>query len=137
MAFGLLTTKWRIFRSNLSFATDRNSQIIRVAMKLHNFVINYDKLKLGRDVGMEFDDLDRFGVEPLADGPKGNRGYLPSENSLSKKEKEDYRRVMAEGGVTVREEEEVGVSDRRDHILEQLRERGMERPLRNKVRNPD
>ena len=25
MAFGLLTTKWRIFRTNLSFATNRNS----------------------------------------------------------------------------------------------------------------
>ena len=131
MAFGLLTTKWRIFRSNLLFATDRNSQIIQVAMKLHNYVINYDKLKLERDMGMEFDNLERFGVKPLADGPGGNHGFLPLEESLSEREKEAYRKCMKDGGVTMKENdgEEVGVSDPRDLILEQLRERGMDRPL--------
>jgi hypothetical protein len=30
MAFGLLTTKWRVLRSILNFATRKNAQIIRI-----------------------------------------------------------------------------------------------------------
>ena len=98
IAFGLLTIKWRIFCTKLLFATDRNSQIIQVAMKLYNYVINYDKLKLGRDMGMDFDDLERFGVEPLVDGPEGNSGFLLLEETLSEREKKAYRKSMEEGG---------------------------------------
>jgi hypothetical protein len=36
MAFGRLTTKWRILRSTLNFSTAKNAQIIRVCTKLHN-----------------------------------------------------------------------------------------------------
>lgn len=44
MTFGLLTTKWCIFRKDLPHenGTQKNCQIIRVAMKLHNYVINAD-----------------------------------------------------------------------------------------------
>ena len=38
MAFGRLTTKWRIFRSDLNCSTKKNCQIVRVGIKLHNYV---------------------------------------------------------------------------------------------------
>ena len=40
MAFGRMTTKWRILRWNLENGTRRNSRIIRVYATLHNYVIN-------------------------------------------------------------------------------------------------
>lgn len=40
MAFGRLTTKWRIFRRCLENGTRKNSRICRVAAALHNYVIN-------------------------------------------------------------------------------------------------
>ena len=78
MAFGRLTTKWRIFRSDLNCSTKKNCQIIRVGIKLHNYVINADNLNLLRFNCNNFNDL---GVEPLVDGPPGNRGYFPTEPS--------------------------------------------------------
>ena len=90
-------------------------------------------------MGVEFDDLERFGVDPLADGPKGNHGFFKFEESLSEREKEAYRKSMEDRGVPMKENggDEVGVSDRRDLILERLQERGMERPLHNKIHNQD
>ena len=44
MTFGRLTTKWRIFRKDLCHenGTIKNCKIVRVAMKLHNYVIDSD-----------------------------------------------------------------------------------------------
>ena len=39
MTFGQLTTKWRIFRSNLNYLTQKNGQIMYMGAKLHNYVI--------------------------------------------------------------------------------------------------
>lgn len=39
MAFGRLTTKWRRLRMTLNCNVEKNAQIIRVCVKLHNFVI--------------------------------------------------------------------------------------------------
>jgi hypothetical protein len=69
MAFARLTTKWRIFRRNLDLRLPKCSQIIAVACRLHNFVIDQD--------GPE-----GFVVEPLPVGggentPIVNNGYLP------------------------------------------------------------
>jgi hypothetical protein len=41
-AFGLLTTKWRIFRSPINATLHTTSDIINVASRLHNFVIKED-----------------------------------------------------------------------------------------------
>jgi len=46
MAFGLLTTKWRIFERSLSYKLERNSVICQVAARLHNFVIDNDSEKV-------------------------------------------------------------------------------------------
>ena len=76
MAFRRLTTKWRIFRSDLlsENGTQTNCQIIRVGAKLHNYVINADRLNFRHVPDDNFDTLE---VEALVDGPNGNVGYLP------------------------------------------------------------
>ena len=45
MAFGRLTTKWRIFHFNLDFSLSKVAIIIQAAAKCHSFVvINNDNL---------------------------------------------------------------------------------------------
>lgn len=86
MAFGLLTTKWRRLRAMLNFANTKNSQIIRVCTKLHNYCIRmglkegtYERPIVSGDVD-DLDDIDpaAFGIDPIDSG--GNRkskwGYL-------------------------------------------------------------
>ena len=75
MCIGRLTTKWRIFRSKLLAAhgTPKNCKIVRVGAALHNYVINADNLNF-RNV--PDDDFDTLEVEPLEEGPDGNRGFL-------------------------------------------------------------
>jgi len=74
MAFGRLTTKWRIFRRNLNFSTNKNSQIVQVACRLHNFVINNDNIAYTHL--NQNSNLSQWQVDPLDDGPEYNRGYL-------------------------------------------------------------
>jgi hypothetical protein len=40
MAFGMLTSKWRIFKTKLENSVQTNANIIEVATRLHNFVID-------------------------------------------------------------------------------------------------
>ena len=75
MAFGRLTTKWRIFRRNLDFSVKKSIEICEVAACLHNFVIDNDNLNFIRE---STDNAD-FGVEALDDN-EGNLGYLPTED---------------------------------------------------------
>ena len=42
MAFGRLTTKWRLFRRNIDGDLDRISSLIMTAARLHNYVIDND-----------------------------------------------------------------------------------------------
>lgn len=75
MAFGRLTTKWRIFRCNLENGTRRNSMICRVAAVLHNFVIN----ETGdmNETADDFIDSDpRNGSSN--DSARSNLGYTPT-----------------------------------------------------------
>jgi hypothetical protein len=82
MAFGLLTTKWRKLRSFLNYSTPKNTQIIRVCTKLHNFIIHMAQAegnRNGRIGQFHEDNVNRwmYGIEPM-----GARefGYLPSSN---------------------------------------------------------
>jgi hypothetical protein len=69
-AFGLLTTKWRIFCSNLDETDLENcSKIIQTAFRLHNFVIDHERESYLNDQG----ELD---IEPLERAPR-NLGYFP------------------------------------------------------------
>ena len=112
MIFGRLTTKWRIFRSDLDCSTPKNAKIIRVGCKLHNYVINADDINLTR---YDCSDMEELGVEPLVDGPRGNRGYYPIHNPSS-------------GGY-------FDTATRRGEILDAIKERGLERPSHNIARN--
>ena len=96
MAFGRLTTKWRIFRSDLLAAngTETNCKIIRVGAKLHNYVINIDKPNLK---SVPVDDLERLEIEPLEDG----LGFLSTISNLntninSNPNSEDRRTILVD-----------------------------------------
>ena len=110
MAFDRLTTAWRIFRNDLTYSTEKNSKIARVGCKLHNYVINADNLNLSRYDSDKYVDLE---VEPLVDGPRGNRGYLPIV-------------TRASAG---------NVSSRRNDILRMIEERDIVRPAHTIARN--
>ena len=77
---------------------------------MHNYVINADNLNLSRYDSENFADLK---VEPLVDGPRGNRGYLPIV-------------TRAFSG---------NISSRRNNILRMIEERGIVRPAHNIARN--
>ena len=111
MAFGRLTTKWRIFRKNLDCTLQKNSLICSVAARLHNFVIDNDRISFpdGND-----NELTEFGIDALLDGPDGNNGFLPS---------------------TVEDENEVDNAERRNHILAGIEEKQLVRPAHNILRN--
>ena len=113
MSFGRLTGKWRIFRSDLSNVngSEKNTKIIRVGAMLHNFVINSDHLNF-----LEVDDSDwtTIGVESLKDGPEGNKGYLP---------------------IPFEEEEDPLSFNRRNFIVNEIKERELRRPTYNIDRN--
>ena len=113
MCFGRLTTKWRIFRSDLTFSTKKNSLIARVGAKLHNYVINADRLNF---INTDNDNHLEFEIEPLIYGPIGNMGYLPTEN----------RRLF---------HNEVDQGEYRALKLRMIRERDMQRPQHNIDRN--
>ena len=115
MAFGQMTTKWRIFRKNLDFSLHKNTIIIEVAAKLHNYVIESDGVHFDCSFGeMSIED---FGVETLQLGSLENNGYLPS--SLDK----DAQKELDQ--------------KRRNNIVDEIRERQLLRPDYNVIRNND
>ena len=120
MAFGWLTTKWRIFRLDLlsENGTQKNCQIIRCSAKLHNYVINADNLNF---LNVDNDDFETLEVEPLEEGPDGNRGFLPVPFYA-------FEKLNMIGT-------EVDNHERRKCIVDQIRERGLTRPSYNIERN--
>ena len=112
MTLGRLTCKWRIFRKNLpnQNGSSKNTKIIRVGARLHNYVINADQLNF---LKIEDSDYDTIGIKPLVSGPEGNVGYLP---------------------IPPEEEEEVEFC-RRSQIVEELSLREMTCPSHNTERN--
>mmetsp|Transcript_6245 Transcript_6245/g.12916 ORF Transcript_6245/g.12916 Transcript_6245/m.12916 type:complete len:426 (-) Transcript_6245:105-1382(-) len=120
MAFGRLTTKWRIFRRNLDCSLEKNSLIILAAGKLHNFVIENDMLNFSEeDLGET--DIAVFGVERLDEADYNsigidstNRGYCPFIGSVEK---------------------EISSDNRRNEIVGELIARDMTRPEHNRRRN--
>ena len=85
--------------------------IMRVGAKLHNYVINADQLNF---LSVRDDDYDRIGIEPLTNGPSGNKRYLP---------------------IPIEEEEEEVELCRRNRIVEGIEIRELKRPSRNTERN--
>jgi len=104
MAFGRLSTKWRIFRRNLDLSTELNSKVVEVAMKLHNFVIRSDGLNF---VEVSDDKWESLEVETWDKGPEGNnKGYFEHVDSCSGDE-DDFNSI------------------RRNYILQEIINRGI------------
>ena len=82
MAFGRMTTKWRIFRRPLDTSLVTTRKIIVASMMLHNFVITEEGLQMNN---LADSARGRFGVEALPpqvglDGD--NNGFIPAEDGL-------------------------------------------------------
>jgi hypothetical protein len=108
-AFGLLTTKWRIFRAPIAATLATTSDIINVASRLHNFVIDEDG-----DVDIAIRDGDEGErIESFKDAPNG-LGYRPS---------------------TVANTHVHGNSVRRRRIVQAIKEADLRRPVANIERN--
>ena len=89
----------------------KNTKIIRVGAKLHNFVFNSDQL-----IFLQVDDSDwtTIGVELLKDGPEGNKGYLL---------------------VPFEEEQDPLSFNRQNFIVNEIKDREMRHPTHNIERN--
>ena len=122
MAFGRLTTKFRIFRRNLDFSLQKSALICEAAARLHNFVIDNDDVAFRPG-----DSPDDMGIDPLGKVSgwraavtcdEKNNGFLPAtagaDKELEFKKFADSRRV---------------------EFVNELKSREMDRPYHNKVRN--
>ena len=127
MSFGLLTSKFRIFRSNLQFSTTKNCKIIRVGMKLHNFVINAENPDIYIRSSVE-DILDAIDPLPEKDFGVGNgeRGYLvPTETQDELRENNNIFTLY----------DDVTDNSRRSAILNKVIQNDLQRPMYNLERN--
>ena len=125
MAFGRMSTKWRIFRRKLDVDLEKCSMIINAAMMLHNFVIE-DETGPGWGNGNPKNHVDtqqQFGVDPLPaiDGiiEEDNNGFVPI--PLEHTIEVEYD-VTQSGG-------------RREFILSRIQEEQLGRPNHNIARN--
>ena len=114
ISFGWLSTKWQIFRRNLDYSLGKNSTIIMVGAKLHNFVIERDNLQFNTA-----SNLEEFGVKALVDGPDNNNGFLPS--TLNQEEVNNDIDCFCQHHI----------------VLGEIRARDMRRPLYNILQNHD
>ena len=113
MALGRLTTKWRIFRTDLCNDLTTNRDVIDAASRLHIFVIENDNTPYNQKIS---DALSDWLVEPLADGPEDNRGFIPSD--LQDEESTDLEQ----------ETTHVDGNIRRESIVANLRAQQQRRP---------
>lgn len=112
MAFGQLTTKWRILRSFLTMSLEKASKIIVCCARLQNFYIT-------EDTEDSFEGFQICEVDSLDVNDEAGRGYLP---------------VVADGAqaelITIQ-----GNSNLRDAIRRSIIEEGYVRPSHNIARN--
>ena len=121
MAFGLLTTKWRIFRRKLNYHNENNAKIIRVATKLHNYCIRMAQLDGVRPGQDELANL----VESL-EGDSNGLGYTPTYAS------DDDGAQPSPGA---RYPTLLPDASRRNSLLATVRARVLQRPEHNLQRN--
>jgi hypothetical protein len=108
-AFGLLTTKWRIFRSPINATLHTTSDIINVASRLHNFVIKEDgDVEIAARDGDEDEQIDS--IEGVPNGLLYRPSYIGTMNVH-------------------------GNSVRRTLIVKEIKEADLRRPASNIERN--
>ena len=115
MAFGRLTTKWRIFRRKLENGMERNANICTVAAILHNYVLNETSVN----------ETDEDFIVSYPGAPSETLGYLPAVG-----DDED-----ADGNLGPRGISRAGTSHRRMAFVRIVQRDGMTRPLYNRLRN--
>lgn len=120
MAFGRMTTKFRIMRTKMTCTLATQSMVIGAVTRLHNFVLDIDgmaiadqPIRLGPNDGLEENDLGRLGIEPLATDVEGNLGFLS----------------------VPYDSDEITSSARQLAIVEQLRQKTIQRHVYNLQRN--
>jgi hypothetical protein len=108
MAFGRLTTKWRILRRKLESSLMVSSQVLTACAMLHNFVIDR---QLGRQgiVQVDVEEDPQLEIIAMPDSPLG-WGYLPTVEEL----------------VPI-----AGTSQTREIVLRKVTREGLRRPAHN------
>jgi hypothetical protein len=84
MAFGRMTTKFRIMREKMTCSLVTQSKVIQAVTRLHNFVIDNDGLpsrqqqiaRINEDGYFDPDELELLGIDPLQDEAAGNLGFI-------------------------------------------------------------
>lgn len=121
MAFGRMTAKFRIMRHQMICTLAMQSKVIGAVTRLHNFVIDANgedvgadqPVRIGPNDSLEENELGRLGIEPLAADVEGNLGFV----------------------AVPYETDEVVSSARQRDIVEQLRQKTIQRPVYNLQRN--
>ena len=111
MAFGLLTTKWRVFRRETGYDLSKTRDIVQAAARLHNFVINHH-LSTGHYETEEIDALNDSSLG-LGYNPTMEEAVNPSAVNPSA----------------------AGTSQRREWLVRELNAIGLSRPQHNIDRN--
>jgi hypothetical protein len=120
MAFGRLTTKFRVLRSKMACTLSKQSRIIQAVTRLHNFIIDNDglparlqeALRLNEQGLLDDDEMERLGIDRLEEHGE-DHGFMAVEYDT----------------------DEGGVSARRDAIVQRLTEETIVRPHHNVTRN--
>jgi hypothetical protein len=119
MAFGRMTTKFRIMRGKMNCSLSMQSKVIKAVTRLHNFIIDidglsiaYQDIRLTEDGQIDDNELARLGIDRLP-GDTSNHGFISVPYDTT----------------------EEGSSVRRSAIVEQLTLRTIERPISNIQRN--
>jgi hypothetical protein len=81
MAFGRMTTKFRVLRGKRSCTIVNQSKVLQAVTRLHNFIIYHDRpllgpIQLNADGTIDSAQLEAFGVEALPVGEEDGQGPL-------------------------------------------------------------
>ena len=83
MTFGMLTTKWRIFRRPLQVSVANAGKIFLACARLHNFIINLEggvPSTVGQQGGVATTEI---GMDDDDENNDDVRGFLPSDIGMT------------------------------------------------------
>ena len=132
MAFGLLTTKFRLLRYGLRFYNKKNSLMIQVCTRLHNFCIRQKAFQSNVEMLDEEtvrNNPGRYGITPMNHNKLSyNMGYLETTND---NEEDLNKEDMIGKNVNLL----VNDNSRRESIVAEISGMGLVRPISNIRRN--
>ena len=122
MAFGLLVNKFRILKQPLPYRLNKNSKIVMVCARLHNFIIDNDGSKIQDDNNTgninpnKLQNVNGEHLEKIIGSPGNQMVYLPTMRE------NDYNEIP-------------GISITRKCIVDHLAKHNYTRPNHNLLRN--